>query len=135
MQQQQPKSAFGMDANVAAGLAYLPVCLVHLIFSIAILATDKTNKLTRFHAVQSLLITGSIIVGYIARFICVALVMVVAAAANAPALMFVSFLIYIVFIVFALAMFVGLIISMINAFQGKIFRLPIIGGLADKWSN
>lgn len=36
------KSALGLDANVAAGLAYLPICLVNLVMSIIIIATDKT---------------------------------------------------------------------------------------------
>lgn len=134
MQNLQPKSVFGLDQNVAAGLAYLPVCLVHFIVSIGILATDKTNKLTRFHAIQSLLISGSIFVGYIVMFVLAALIMVIAGAADAPAFMFLGMLVYIVFIIYVLAMFVGLIISMINGFQGKIFKLPVLGNLADKWS-
>jgi uncharacterized membrane protein len=133
--QEQPKSAFGMDQNVAAGLAYLPVCLVHLVFSIAILATDKTNKLPRFHAVQSLLISACMIVGYIFMFVLIFIFVGIAAATDTPAIMFMSFLVYIGFFVWVAALFVGLIISMINAFQGKIFRLPLIGGMADKWSN
>jgi uncharacterized membrane protein len=32
-------------------------------------------------------------------------------------------------------LFVGLIICMINGFQGKIFKLPLLGNMADKWSN
>src|SRR5436190_23537329 len=56
------KSALGLDANVAAGLAYIPICAVNLIMSIIIIVTDKTNKLARFHAFQSLLITAACIV-------------------------------------------------------------------------
>lgn len=123
-----------MDVNVAAGLAYLPVCFVHLVFSIAILATDKTNKLARFHAVQSLLISASVIVGYILFFVLMFILML-AAAATHPMVAMLVFVLYIAFIVFAIAAFVGLIISMINAFQGKIFKLPIIGNMADNWSN
>ena len=37
------KSALGLDANVAAGLAYIPVCGINLIMSIIILVTDKTE--------------------------------------------------------------------------------------------
>ena len=69
--QNDGKSAFGLDPNVAAGLAYVPVCLCHLIFSIVILATDKTNKLARFHAVQSLLISACMLGGYIVMFVLV----------------------------------------------------------------
>ena len=133
--QQQGKSAFGLDPNVAAGLAYIPICLCHLVFSIAILATDKTNKLARFHAVQSLLISACMIAGYIVMFVLVMVFVAIAAATNTPAIMFVSFLVYICFFVWVAALFVGLIISMINAFQGKIFKLPLIGKMAYNWSN
>lgn len=130
----QEKSAFGLEPNVAAGLAYLPVCMVHLVVSIVILAADKTNKFTRFNAIQSLLITASIIVGYIVMFVLMALFVVIGAAADTPALAFLGFLVYIIFILFVLAMFVGLIIAMIYAFQGKTLKLPVIGNLAEKWS-
>ncbi|MBK6748902.1 MAG: hypothetical protein IPG67_02525 [Acidobacteria bacterium] len=66
MQNTDGKSALGLDANVAAGLAYLPICGVNLIMSIIILVTDKSNKLARFSAFQSLLLIGVLIVGYVA---------------------------------------------------------------------
>ncbi|MFL6374464.1 MAG: hypothetical protein ACJ73D_07355 [Pyrinomonadaceae bacterium] len=133
--QNQGKSAFGLDPNVAAGLAYIPVCLCHFIVSIAILATDRTNKLSRFHAIQSLLLSASILAGYIVCVIVVLVVVALAAMANAPALAFMAFLVYGAFLIFVLAVVVGLIISCIKAFQGEIFRLPVIGNLADKWSS
>jgi uncharacterized membrane protein len=132
---QTDKSVFGLDQNVAAGLAYLPICLCHLIVSIGILATDKTNKLPRFHAVQSLLISAAMIVGYIVMFVLVMVFVALAAMLNAPGLMFVSFIFYIALFIYIAALFVGLIISMINGFQGKIFKLPVIGNMADKWSS
>jgi uncharacterized membrane protein len=132
---QSEKSVFGLDLNVAAGLAYLPVCLCHLIVSIGILAADKTNKLPRFHAVQSLLISATIMIGSIVAMVVMMIFGVIAAAAQAPALMILSFLIYFVFLAFVLACMVGSIICMINAFQGKIFKLPLIGNMADKWSS
>ena len=132
---QGPKTVFGLDLNVAAGLAYLPVCLVHFIVSIGILATDKTNKLPRFHAFQSLLITAAVIAGYLVCIVLIMLFVFLGAIANMPAIAFIGFLFYFVMIAFALACFVGLIIAMINGFQGKIFKLPIIGNMADKWSN
>jgi len=133
--QNQGKSAFGLDPNVAAGLAYIPVCLCHLIVSIAILATDRTNKLARFHAIQSLLLSGSIVAGYIVCIIVVAIFMVLGAVANSGALVVLAFIPYAILLIFVLAALVGLIISCIKAFQGEIFKLPVIGNLADKWSN
>jgi uncharacterized membrane protein len=129
------KSVFGLDPNVAAGLAYLPFCLCHLIVSIGILAADKTNKLARFHAVQSLLLSAAMVASYIVTFVLVMIFVLIAAAANVPGVAILSFLIYIVFFLVIIALFIGLIISMINGFQGKIFKLPIIGNMADNWSN
>ena len=124
-----------MDVNVAAGLAYLPVCLCHLIFSIAILATDKVNKLARFHAIQSLLISAAMLAGYVVSIILIAIIVMIGAVLRVPAFAFLSFIVYIALILYIIAVFVGLVIAMINAFQGKIFKLPIIGNMADKWSN
>ncbi len=129
------KSVFGLDQNVAAGLAYLPICLCHLIVSIGIIATDKTNKLPRFHAFQSLMLSAMMIVGYIVMMVVGAVIMVIAGAADVPALAFVALIAYFVFLLFILLLVVGLIISCIKGFQGQIFKLPIIGNLADKWSN
>ena len=133
--QNSGKSVFDLEPNVAAGLAYIPVCLCHLIVSIGVLATDKTNKLPRFHAFQSLLLSASIIVAYIITVALVMIILLISAAAGVPEINLLSFLIYIVFLLVALAAFIGMVISCIKAFQGQIFRLPIIGSLADKWSN
>jgi uncharacterized membrane protein len=122
------KSALGLDANVAAGLAYIPVCAIGLIMSIIILVTDKTNKLARFHAFQSLLLMGLSIVLYV-------IVMIVgfgAAAANSGALAMLAGLLYFVVLIAILG---GLIFCCIKAFMGQVFKLPIIGDMADNWSN
>jgi len=122
------KSALGLDANVAAGLAYIPICAVGLIMSIIILVTDKTNKLARFHAFQSLLLMGTSIVLYI-----VAMVIVGAgAAANSSAIALLGSLLYFVII---LAILAAVIFCCIKAFMGQIFKLPVIGNMADNWSN
>jgi uncharacterized membrane protein len=122
------KSALGLDANVAAGLAYLPICAVNLIFSIIIIATDKTNKLARFSAFQSLLLIGLLIVGYVLGIIVIA----AGAAANSTILALLGSLIY---IGIALVFFVCTIIGCIMGFMGKMFRVPVLANMADNWSN
>ena len=126
------KSALGLDANVAAGLAYLPVCAINLIMSIIILATDKTNKLARFHAMQSLLLLGAAIVGYIVVWILTMIIVVGASAMNMPSLGFLGFLLL---AVYGIAIVAAVVIACIKAFMGDMFKLPIIGNLADNWSN
>jgi uncharacterized membrane protein len=52
-----------------------------------------------------------------------------------PIFSIISMLLYFLLLVFGLAAFVGMIIAAIKAYNGEIFKLPIIGGLADKYSN
>lgn len=129
MQNMSGKTALGLDTNVGAMLTYLPLCGVSLIYSIIVLVTDKTNKAVRFHAVQSLLLTAVYIIGIVA----VAVVGgVLVAATNSGVLgMLVSLLYFAVIIGFLGLMIFGCI----KAYQGGSYRLPVIGDMADKWSN
>ncbi len=122
------KSALGLDPNVAAGLAYIPICLVGLVMSILIIAMDKTNKLARFHAFQSLLLMAFSIVLY---FI-VGLIVGVGAAADSGLLQIFGSLLYFAVLLGILA---AVVFCCIKAFMGQIVKLPIIGNLADSWSN
>lgn len=122
------KSALGLDPNVAAGLAYLPICGVNLIMSIIILVTDKTNKFARFAAFQSLLLLGVLIVGYV-------LTMIVAGVGMAADSMILSLFSLVVWLVFIIGPLILMVVGCIMSFMGKNFKLPIIGGMADNWSN
>ncbi len=121
------KSAFGLDANVAAGLANIPLCLVGLVFSIIILVTDKTNKFARFNAFQSIVLHVIAIVLYVVGIG----IAFAGMAANSMLIGLFGMLIYLcIFVVFIL-----LVVCCIMAFMGKMFKIPVIGGLADNWSN
>jgi uncharacterized membrane protein len=124
------KTALGLDANVGALICYLGnlICALGLIYSIIVLVTDKTNKLTRFHAFQSILLSAAgVVIGIV-----FGMITGVAAAANSGILSSLGGLLY---FVIAIAVFIGMIIAAIKAYQGEIYKLPIIGDLADKWSN
>jgi len=122
------KSALGLEPNVAAGLAYLPICFVNLVMSIIIIVTDKTNRVARFAAFQSLLLFAVMVVGYLITMV----VAVAGAAANSSALSLLSLVVWLVLIIGPLlASLVGCIMS----FMGKEFKLPVIGGMAEKWAN
>jgi uncharacterized membrane protein len=128
MENSSGKSALGLDPNVAAGLAYLPICGINLIMSIIILVTDKTNKLPRFHAFQSLLLLGVSIVLYFL----VAFIYGILLATQSGALAILGSLL---FLGVALAILGAIIFCCVKAFQGQMFKLPVIGDMADKWSN
>lgn len=129
MQNMNGKTALGLDANVGALVCYLNICLPFgLIYSIIVLVTDKTNKLPRFHAFQSILLS---VIGIIFG-IGINIISAVAVAANSGIL---SMLVGLIGLVFGLGILVMIIIAAVKAFQGQIFKIPVIGGLADNWSN
>jgi uncharacterized membrane protein len=128
MQNMNGKTALGLDANVGAMLCYLPICGISLIYSIIVLVTDKTNKTVRFHAFQSLLLTGAYIVAIIGVMI-IAGVLIGVTGSGA-----IASLISLVYGLVVLA-FIGLMIfGCIKAYQGQSFKLPVVGDMADKWS-
>jgi uncharacterized membrane protein len=109
-----------IDPKTAAGLSYLGLWITGVIFFLM----EKQNRFVRFHAMQSILFFGGIFVlDIILRF----------AAAFSPdilglALGCLSFLIGIVGVI-------GWIVLMINGFQGKYFKLPVIGDYAERYAN
>ena len=40
---------------------------------------------------------------------------------------------WLVVMVIFLGAFIGMIFAAVKAYQGAMFKLPIIGGMADKW--
>lgn len=134
MQNMQGKTALGLDANVGALLCYLGnlVCALGLIYSIVVIVTDKTNKLTRFHAFQSVLLTVASIIITIPLYILLFVGVFVDAQIGAPIL---SMIMMLVFTVFSLAILVLVILAAVKAFQGEIYKIPVIGNMADKYSR
>ena len=123
------KTALGLDANVGAMLCYLPVCAISLIYSIIVLVTDKTNKTVRFHAFQSLLLTAIYVVLIFGVMIVGG---VLVAATNSGILGSLVGLFYGAIILGFLAL---MIIGCVKAFQNSRYKLPVIGDMAEKWSN
>lgn len=128
------KTALGLDANVGALLCYLAniVCYLGVVYSIIVLVTDKSNKLTRFHAVQSLLLIATMIVVGIPLYIVMFVGVFIDAAIGLP---LVSGLSGLVIGVLGIAVLVFTIISAIKAYGNELYKVPVIGNFADKWSN
>ncbi len=117
-------TSMGMQANVAAGLSYIVGWITGLIFFLS----EKQNQFVRFHAMQSILFSGGLTVLYIVVWV----LDVVFAVANIGVL---AVLFGCLFWLVGLAAFVVWIILLINAFQGKKFKLPVIGDYAEKYAN
>ena len=105
--QGQPASS-GMAANVASGLSYVLTWITGLIFFLV----DKRPEV-RFHAMQS-----------IAYGVIWSLIAIVRPYMPGP--------IGALFGVVLFAFFIGWIVLMIQGFQGKHFKLPVIGDFAEQ---
>lgn len=127
------KTALGLDNNVGALICYVGnlVCALGLIYSIVVLVTDKTNKLPRFHAMQSILLTAvNLIVLLPGYFIATAFFLM-----NSTITSILGTLLWLVIAIVGLGLFVLMIIAAIKAFNGEIYKIPFIGNFADQWSN
>ncbi len=109
----------GMADNVAGMLAYITI-----IPAIVFLVVEPYNKnrFIRFHSFQNL-------------FYCVALIVIwvgLSVLSVVPGLIFLTLPLH---LVVWLGSFIVWIILLIKAFQGQMFKLPVIGDLAEKQAN
>ena len=106
------KTSKGLAANVAGLLCYVLGWVSGLVF----ILIEKENKSVRFHAMQSIIVFGTLtIAGFILGLIPFAGTVL-------------SWLI-------SLLGFVLWIVLMIKAYQGTMYKLPWSGNLAEKWAG
>ncbi len=121
------KSAIGLDANLAAALGYIIGILGLINFLI-----EKENKFVKFHGIQSVLYS----VGIGAVFTVVWIVLIIFALILGSISEVLGVLMWLLntmlFLAFFLAMFGGLVYAAYKAYQGQMFKLPIVGNLAEK---
>jgi uncharacterized membrane protein len=113
-QQAQPLSAPGLTDNVAGALCYLFWFVTGIVF--LVIAPYNQNKFIRFHAFQAIFFN----LAWIALYIALGLLSVIT---------HIGFLLY---PVVGLAGFVLWLYLMFQAYNGKKFKLPVIGDLAEK---
>ena len=118
-----------LDYNVAGLLCYLPICCINLIFSIIWLATEpKENRILRFHAFQSLLLVGvGIVVMVIFWFLTIAVAVTPGPGGTAG-----WGILNLIQFVFGLGFLAVSVLGCIKAYQGVMWKLPIIGDIAEK---
>lgn len=114
------KTSTGLEPNVAALLAYLLSWITGLVF----LVLEKESKYVRFHAMQSILFGVVWIVGWVVLF------------AVSRALEIIPFLGGILsatlYFAFWIAYVVFYILLMVKAYQGEMYKLPVIGDIAER---
>jgi uncharacterized membrane protein len=132
----QQKSAVGLEPNIAAALSY--IWIVGLIFFIM----EKENRFIRFHALQSILygvvwVVAVLVLSIVNVIIAVVVGVVASAAGDAGS--FVGTIIWLIsmfiWLVFPLVYLGTLVLAAVQAYQGKTFKLPIIGNMAERIVN
>lgn len=109
---QNNKSSTGLDVHLAGLLCYL----VGFITGIVFLVIEKENRFIRFHAMQSI-ITFAVL--FVLNFVLTAVPVI-------------GWLIGIIIAPLTLVLW---IILMVKAYQGTMFKLPIVGDIAEKQLN
>ncbi len=108
MSQDLGKSSTGLQPNVSALLCYLAGFITGIVF----LVLEKDNKFVRFHAMQSIIFFGGILVLQMALVFTIVLIILV------PLLNILSLIMW--------------IILMIKAYNGEMYKLPVIGKIAEQ---
>ncbi len=116
-----PASAGGSDSNLFAALAYL----LGPIVAVIIYLVKKDDKYVRFHSMQSLLF-GVVV---IAVFIALSVVVMVLGAVTSG----IGGLLGLCMLPLWLVVIVAVLYLTYMAFQGKTYKLPVIGDMAEKY--
>jgi uncharacterized membrane protein len=109
--QDQGESDIGLPANIAALLAYL----LGIVSGVVFLVIEKNNKFVRFHAMQSVIVFGVILIASIV-------------------LMFIPIIGWILNSIIGIIALILWIVLMLKAYQGDWIKLPVIGDIAEKKS-
>ncbi len=118
-----PPAASGITVNAAAALTYLGGIITGIIF--LLVEPYKADRFVRFHAFQSI----SFNIAWIGLWIVWMIVGLVLSAMTKGLFFFLQFPIDLLLMVGGFALWVWL---MYSAYQGKTFKLPVIGALAAK---
>lgn len=124
------KSALGLDGNVTALIGYLiPIVALILIF------IEKDNRFVRFHAFQAVLWVVIMIVAIIVLAIVGVILGVILSMASSTLATLVGGLFFLVYIGWFFVYIGGLIFGAVKAFGGAMFKFPVVGNMAENWSN
>jgi len=101
----QGKSTFGLNKNIAAAGTYLLGWITGLIFFLV----EKDDKTIRFHAMQSIVFFGLLTV--------LSMVPIIGWALSP--------------FIFLIGL-IGWVFLLVKAYQGEMFKLPLVGDFAEK---
>jgi uncharacterized membrane protein len=116
------KTSLGLDSNLGAMLCYIAniLCCLGVILSVVFVVTEKENRFVKFHALQSLFLSG----------VCVLLLILVEILGLILGMVHLGILATGLWVILVL-IFLGLwLLAGIKAYSGQWYKLPIIGDIA-----
>jgi uncharacterized membrane protein len=125
------KSSTGLDENVAALLSYIFTWVSGLVFFVM----EKESRLVRFHAMQAILLGATATIVGIAIWIFAFVIGLIVGQISGLLGMLVSLVTGLLAFVFFIAVVIGWVMCLIKAYGRQYFKLPIIGNLAEKYSQ
>ena len=117
------QTSTGLDPKLAGLLCYILGIITGLIFFLI----EKSNDVVRFHAAQSIVFSGSVIVLWIVLAI---LGMIIATVSWTLGSLY-SILTLLVW----LGLFVVWVILLIKGYSGKKWKLPFLGDIAERMAS
>lgn len=115
------KSALGLDGNITALIGYI-IGIVALI----LIFIEKDNKFVRFHSFQSVFFHVAFIALYIVFLILVAILSQISGFFG-----ILGFLLIPLWLIWL----GGMIYGAVKAYQGAMFKFPVIGNIAENMSG
>ena len=106
------KTSTGLQENIESLLCYLGFWVSGIIF----IMIEPSNRTVRFHAFQSTIVFAALNVAYYVFW-------------------FVPLFGWIINSLLGALAFILWVVLMVRAYQGQKWKLPLIGGLAERWAN
>lgn len=125
--QNNSQSSFGLSPNAAALISYLFVPITSIVF----IATEKQNRLVRFHAWQSLFYGLGLTAMSIVLGIVIGVVSFIVSSISPVAGFLITFISFLLWIALAVAIFASWILCLFKAWRGEFFKLPVVGKFAE----
>lgn len=106
------KTDLGVEENIAGFLAYV----LGWVSGLVVYLIEKKNKKVRFHAMQSIVFSGAIILANMV-------------------LGFIPLIGGLLLPIISIGGVIVWIVLMVKTYQGAMVKLPIVGDMAEQWSG
>ncbi len=117
------QSSTGLDPKLAGLLCYILGIITGLIFFLI----EKSNDVVRFHAAQSILFSGSMIVLWIILTILQFVILSISVSLGS--------IFSLLTMLLGLAVFVLWVVLLIKGYSGEKWKLPVIGDIAERMAS